>query len=794
MGQQPNVRFLVYENLRYIGESAFYKDNVLIGKSREADLVLDHQSVAEVHALVELVNGQSFIINKNTGNGLCLNGVAVKKSEILPEDVIQLGPYSIIFRREVHTENAESQNRNFVSSANQHVALEDNLSAQKQTLSAAQTADGGYSILLINHYATDRLRRKATEHLSSLLRMGYAKVDKVLQKKQFLLKRNLDFESAQRLQMSLQGEGVLCMMVPDDGISSTEMADPAATVAYPLPGQHDSETCNPLADIIGDPPENSEPAPLETLDEPEASIDALECREGEPFSEEPQIFISEPLFEDEDEEDDEPYDAPFDLKDELAWDGALGEATQKSGTRLHITKCLGNTVVDAFFLAKGEKFNTNMNGRRFCLAEFSTSDEAFAYINNDLNGYFTNGDRRRTELAAFRSDEFMHHRRKQVYRVPLAAANAAVLYDGLCQYTICMADATPSPKVQVAASQKVMDWRHWAWSAGTHFFLLLCLSIYLFLQGIDDKQQQPRFVKIDIDTLKALEAKKELQPLPKVKPQPKPEPVRVAEKVVPPKKQVARKPVSQPPKSGKRKSKKQVASARQASRHPNAGGGFGEGNIADRNVNQAGILSILGKNALPGPSAAIASVTNIDAVKVPGATGKQFTVGGIKGSVGTGKIAIGSSGGGIVATKGSKQVLRSAGASGPGTVAALEKGKVGQGQVKGMVTAKMTRTVKVEGGMSREMVKRVIDQHMSEITYCYESALVGNPSISGRAIFEWKIKMDGSVGAIRIVASTINSHQVHDCIKNAIRTWHFPQPVGAEVVVSYPFVFDLVSF
>ncbi|MBT8342542.1 MAG: AgmX/PglI C-terminal domain-containing protein, partial [Desulfatitalea sp.] len=41
---------------------------------------------------------------------------------------------------------------------------------------------------------------------------------------------------------------------------------------------------------------------------------------------------------------------------------------------------------------------------------------------------------------------------------------------------------------------------------------------------------------------------------------------------------------------------------------------------------------------------------------------------------------------------------------------------------------------------------------------------------------------------------SINSHQIHDCIKAAIKTWQFPKPTGAEVVVSYPFIFDLVAF
>jgi hypothetical protein len=124
----------------------------------------------------------------------------------------------------------------------------------------------------------------------------------------------------------------------------------------------------------------------------------------------------------------------------------------------------------------------------------------------------------------------------------------------------------------------------------------------------------------------------------------------------------------------------------------------------------------------------------------------------------------------------------------------LERGSTGKKKVQAMVTAKMSRTVKIEGGMSREMVKRVIDQHLDEITYCYETALLTNPSILGRIVFEWKILKDGSVGEIRIVASSVNSNQIHGCIKSAIKSWQFPKPVGTEVIVSYPFVFDLVSF
>jgi hypothetical protein len=112
----------------------------------------------------------------------------------------------------------------------------------------------------------------------------------------------------------------------------------------------------------------------------------------------------------------------------------------------------------------------------------------------------------------------------------------------------------------------------------------------------------------------------------------------------------------------------------------------------------------------------------------------------------------------------------------------------------GMVTVTPDKTVRISGGLSMEAVKRVIDQHLGDITYCYETELINNPSIMGKVMFEWKILMSGEVGEVRIKSSSINSHEIHNCIKDSIRGWQFPKPSGAEVIVSYPFVFDIVAF
>ena len=96
--------------------------------------------------------------------------------------------------------------------------------------------------------------------------------------------------------------------------------------------------------------------------------------------------------------------------------------------------------------------------------------------------------------------------------------------------------------------------------------------------------------------------------------------------------------------------------------------------------------------------------------------------------------------------------------------------------------------------MSREEVKRIIDRHIHEISLCYENALINDPSLIGRIVFEWRIRLSGRVGEVNIKTSSVKSNQLHSCIKGAIKTWRFPAPSNSEVLVSYPFVFDSVGF
>ena len=145
-----------------------------------------------------------------------------------------------------------------------------------------------------------------------------------------------------------------------------------------------------------------------------------------------------------------------------------------------------------------------------------------------------------------------------------------------------------------------------------------------------------------------------------------------------------------------------------------------------------------------------------------------------------------SGGGGAVSTLSGDEV------AGKGSgVATLAKGK-GRGKVRGKVT-KMSSGLKVQGRLSREEISRVVNAHINAIQACYERALMGNPTLSGRIVFDWTVTKRGTVKNVRVRSSTIGSSKVANCISGLIKRWRFPKPKGGDVVVTYPFLFRSVS-
>lgn len=209
-------------------------------------------------------------------------------------------------------------------------------------------------------------------------------------------------------------------------------------------------------------------------------------------------------------------------------------------------------------------------------------------------------------------------------------------------------------------------------------------------------------------------------------------------------------------------------------------------------VRQTGLLGILAGggrgDSIDGVLANIPSIAGVTS-----GLGSSTTVIG-RGSGGWGLRGTGTGGGGT-----GQGVLFGAGnmgtGVGSGTGGGLGRGSGGLG-LKGR-PAQETRvrvtlaSPRVSGYLSPEQIARVVRAHSSALRYCYEVEVQRQPSLRGRIVASWQISLSGSVSSARIDSSTMSNPRVEGCIARQIRRWHFPQPDGGEVRVSFPFVFGV---
>jgi TonB family protein len=96
----------------------------------------------------------------------------------------------------------------------------------------------------------------------------------------------------------------------------------------------------------------------------------------------------------------------------------------------------------------------------------------------------------------------------------------------------------------------------------------------------------------------------------------------------------------------------------------------------------------------------------------------------------------------------------------------------------------------VVGGLSRDVINRVIQKHYNEIKYCYEKELSKDPGLYGKVTVLFVIDGTGRVGDALVQQTTMSSEPVESCMINHVKRWAFPPPQGGGTVqVTYPYVF-----
>ena len=96
----------------------------------------------------------------------------------------------------------------------------------------------------------------------------------------------------------------------------------------------------------------------------------------------------------------------------------------------------------------------------------------------------------------------------------------------------------------------------------------------------------------------------------------------------------------------------------------------------------------------------------------------------------------------------------------------------------------------VVGGLSKDVIAKVIRQHQSEIKYCYEVEMQKNPDLAGKVAVLFQIDGSGAVTEDSVTDSTLGNQSTESCMLQKIKRWKFPEPVGGGVVtVTFPWVF-----
>lgn len=93
------------------------------------------------------------------------------------------------------------------------------------------------------------------------------------------------------------------------------------------------------------------------------------------------------------------------------------------------------------------------------------------------------------------------------------------------------------------------------------------------------------------------------------------------------------------------------------------------------------------------------------------------------------------------------------------------------------------------GSVDESELAKVLEQNLSKFQYCYEKALLADPSLAGTLVMQWTLSTSGAVSGARAVRSELNNSALHACVAGVLQTLRFPAPKGGSVNVKYPFAF-----
>jgi hypothetical protein len=94
-----------------------------------------------------------------------------------------------------------------------------------------------------------------------------------------------------------------------------------------------------------------------------------------------------------------------------------------------------------------------------------------------------------------------------------------------------------------------------------------------------------------------------------------------------------------------------------------------------------------------------------------------------------------------------------------------------------------------QGKLDEEAIRKALAKHLQRFQYCYEKALLNDPTLGGTVTMQWTIDLGGKAGSVSVVRSKMQNQGLFTCMSRELGVIRFPQPKGGSVTVKYPFSF-----
>ena len=93
----------------------------------------------------------------------------------------------------------------------------------------------------------------------------------------------------------------------------------------------------------------------------------------------------------------------------------------------------------------------------------------------------------------------------------------------------------------------------------------------------------------------------------------------------------------------------------------------------------------------------------------------------------------------------------------------------------------------VTGGLTADVVRRVLRRHINEVRFCYEIALRSRPTLAGSIGVRLAVLETGATSRVEATSDGPGDPQLTACVLTSHRRWVFPPAEGrpAEVSVTY---------